>query len=43
VTKILTESAKDLLGGYFFVEEDPIATADRMEAIIMEKRAGLGL
>lgn len=43
VTKILTESAKDLLGGYFFVEEDPVATADRMEAIIMEKRAGLGL
>lgn len=43
VTKILTESARDLLGGYFFVEEDPLATADRMEAIIMEKRAGLGL
>jgi carbon-monoxide dehydrogenase catalytic subunit len=43
VTKILTESARDLLGGYFFVEEDPLATADRMEAIIMEKRVGLGL
>jgi carbon-monoxide dehydrogenase catalytic subunit len=43
VTKILTGSAKDLLGGYFFVEEDPVATADRMEAIIMEKRVGLGL
>ncbi|MDK2849208.1 MAG: anaerobic carbon-monoxide dehydrogenase catalytic subunit [Desulfuromonadales bacterium] len=43
VTKILTESAKDLFGGYFFVEEDPAATADRMESIIMEKRVGLGL
>jgi carbon-monoxide dehydrogenase catalytic subunit len=43
VTQILTEGAKDLLGGYFFIEEDPVATADRMEAIIMEKRAGLGL
>ncbi len=43
VTKILTEDAKGVLGGYFFVEEDPRAAADRMEAIIAEKRAGLGL
>jgi carbon-monoxide dehydrogenase catalytic subunit len=43
VTGILTEGSKDLLGGYFFVEEDPVATADRMMAIIQEKRAGLGI
>jgi carbon-monoxide dehydrogenase catalytic subunit len=43
VTKILTQDAKDVLGGYFFVEEDPVATADRMEKIIMEKRAALGV
>lgn len=43
VTKILTQDAKEVLGGYFFVEEDPVATADRMEKIIMEKRAALGL
>jgi carbon-monoxide dehydrogenase catalytic subunit len=43
VTGILTEGAKDLLGGYFFVEEDPTATAERMLAIINEKRAGLGI
>ena len=43
VTSILTEGAKDLLGGYFFVEEDPVATAERMMGIIEEKRAGLGI
>jgi len=43
VTKILTEGAKDVLGGWFFVEEDPVATADRMEQIIMERRTGLGI
>ncbi len=43
VTKILTHDAKEVLGGYFFVEEDPVATADRMEKIIMEKRSALGI
>nr|WP_223923199.1 anaerobic carbon-monoxide dehydrogenase catalytic subunit [Geobacter sp. AOG2] len=43
VTKILTEDAKDVLGGWFFVEEDPSKTADRMEQIIMERRAALGI
>ena len=43
VTKILTRDAKEVLGGYFFVEEDPVATADRMEKIIMEKRSALGI
>jgi carbon-monoxide dehydrogenase catalytic subunit len=43
VTKILTQDAKGVLGGWFFVEEDPVATADQMEQIIMERRAALGL
>jgi carbon-monoxide dehydrogenase catalytic subunit len=43
VTKILTQDAKGVLGGWFFVEEDPIATADQMEKIIMERRAALGI
>lgn len=43
VTKLLTQDAKEVLGGYFFVEEDPVATADQMEKIIMERRAALGI
>ncbi|SNB47343.1 anaerobic carbon-monoxide dehydrogenase catalytic subunit [Geobacter sp. DSM 9736] len=43
VTRILTQDAKEIFGGYFFVEEDPVATADTMETIIMERRAALGL
>ncbi|KAF0218535.1 MAG: carbon-monoxide dehydrogenase catalytic [Geobacteraceae bacterium] len=43
VTRILTQDAKDVLGGWFFVEEDPVATAAQMEAIIMERRAALGI
>ncbi len=43
VTKILTQDVKGVLGGWFFVEEDPIATADQMEQIIMDRRAALGL
>jgi len=43
VTKILTQDVKGALGGWFFVEEDPVATADQMEQIIMERRAALGL
>jgi carbon-monoxide dehydrogenase catalytic subunit len=43
VTKILTQDVKGVLGGWFFVEEDPIATADQMEQIIFERRKALGL
>ncbi len=43
VVKILTADLKDLIGGYFFVEEDPIKTADIIEEIIMEKRKALGI
>ena len=41
VTQILTEDAKGYFGGYFFIEEDPRATADKMEAVILERRAAL--
>jgi len=43
VTKILTQDVKGALGGWFFVEEDPVATADQMEQIIRDRRAALGL
>ena len=43
VTRILTQDAKEVLGGYFFVEEDPVVTADKMEAVIMERRAALAI
>ena len=43
VTQILTEKVKDLTGGYFIVELDPEAAADKLLAAIDERRAGLGL
>ncbi len=43
VVKVLTQTAKDLLGGYFIVEPDPIAAARKLVAAIKERRAGLGL
>ncbi len=42
VVKMLTEDIKDLLGGYFFLEEDPLKTVDLMEEIILQKRKALG-
>jgi len=41
VINILTQGLKDLLGGFFFVEEDPVKTAERMEEIILERRKQL--
>ncbi|HFC98076.1 MAG TPA: carbon monoxide dehydrogenase, partial [Thermosulfurimonas dismutans] len=41
VVDILTQGLKDLLGGYFFIEENPDKTIDIMEAIIQEKRKAL--
>ena len=43
VTKVLTQDAKDLLGGYFIVETDPIAAAGKLVEAIQERRAGLGI
>ncbi len=43
VVKVLTQTAKDLLGGYFIVEPDPIAAAGKLVAALKERRAGLGI
>ncbi len=41
VIKILTETAKDLFGGYFVIEKDPEKTADIMEQRILKQRKKL--
>jgi anaerobic carbon-monoxide dehydrogenase catalytic subunit len=43
VVKVLTQTAKDLLGGYFIVEPDPVCAAQKLVAAIKERRAGLGI
>ncbi|PLX94926.1 MAG: carbon-monoxide dehydrogenase catalytic subunit [Desulfuromonas sp.] len=43
VTELLTETAKDLFGGYFLVETDPEEAAQKLLAVIDEKRRGLGI
>jgi len=43
VTEILTKTAKELLGGYFIVETDPLVAANRLLEAIRERRKGLGI
>lgn len=43
VTQVLTEKVKDLTGGYFIVDLDPVSAAEKLLAAIDERRAGLGL
>ncbi|MBU0465086.1 MAG: anaerobic carbon-monoxide dehydrogenase catalytic subunit [Proteobacteria bacterium] len=43
VTTILTQTVKELTGGYFIVEPDPDKAADTLLAAINERRRGLGL
>ncbi len=43
VTRVLTETVKDLTGGYFIVDLDPESAADKLLKAIDERRAGLGL
>lgn len=43
VVKLVTEDVKGLLGGYFLVEPNPEAAADKLFAVIKERRANLGL
>jgi carbon-monoxide dehydrogenase catalytic subunit len=43
VTEVLTEKIKDLTGGYFIVDLDPVSAADKLLAAIDDRRAGLGL
>lgn len=43
VTEVLTSAVKDLFGGYFIVETDPLKAAERLLSVIGERRRGLGL
>ncbi|MCP5108301.1 MAG: carbon monoxide dehydrogenase, partial [bacterium] len=43
VTKILTETLKDILGSYFIVEPDPNLAYQKIKETITEKRIALGL
>lgn len=43
VAAVLTDKVKDLLGGYFIVETNPEAAANKLLAVIQERRKGLGL
>ncbi|ERM92236.1 carbon monoxide dehydrogenase [Caldanaerobacter subterraneus subsp. yonseiensis KB-1] len=43
VTRVLTDRVKELTGGYFIVELDPEAAAQKLLTVIDERRAALGL
>lgn len=43
VTEMLTAGVKDLLGGYFIVETDPVKAAQAIFSALQERRRGLGL
>ncbi len=43
VTQVLTSTAKDLFGGYFIVEPDPVKASAQLLSAISERRKGLGL
>jgi carbon-monoxide dehydrogenase catalytic subunit len=43
VTQVLTQTAKDLFGGYFIVELDPLKAAEKLFDALNERRKGLGL
>jgi carbon-monoxide dehydrogenase catalytic subunit len=43
VVQVLTETAKDIFGGYFIVEPDPVAATQKMVEALKERRAGLGI
>ena len=41
--KLLTEDMKQLTGGQVIVELDPVKAADKIEAVIREKRQELNI
>ncbi len=43
VLEILTQKINKLIGGYFFVEENPQKAAEAMERVIMKRRTRLGI
>lgn len=43
VTEVLTSTTRELFGGYFIVETDPLKAAEKLIAVMGERRRGLGL
>jgi carbon-monoxide dehydrogenase catalytic subunit len=43
VTEVLTRTARDLFGGYFIVETDPVKAAEKLVSAMADRRKGLGL
>jgi carbon-monoxide dehydrogenase catalytic subunit len=43
VTQVLTSTVKDLFGGWFIVEPDPVKASGQLIAAMAERRKGLGL
>jgi carbon-monoxide dehydrogenase catalytic subunit len=43
VASVLTNGVRDLFGGYFIVDTDPVSAAGKLTAAIQERRKGLGL
>jgi carbon-monoxide dehydrogenase catalytic subunit len=43
VVQVLTQTVKDIFGGYFIVEPDPQAAAEKLVAALKERRASLGI
>ncbi len=43
VTKVLTQDIKDITGGYFFVEPDPLLAAEKIFGALQERRQKLNL
>ena len=43
VVKVLTQDVKDLFGGYFIVDTDPVSAAGKLMEAIQERRKGLGI
>ncbi|MTJ80968.1 MAG: anaerobic carbon-monoxide dehydrogenase catalytic subunit [Telmatospirillum sp.] len=43
VSTLLTETVRDLVGGYFLIDTDPVSAADKLYQAIQDRRAALGL
>jgi carbon-monoxide dehydrogenase catalytic subunit len=43
VTEVLTKKAKELFGGLFIVETDPMKAVEKLVEAIKERRKGLGI
>jgi carbon-monoxide dehydrogenase catalytic subunit len=43
VAKVLTEEVKNIFGGYFIVETDPLSAAEKLLEAIKDRRKGLGI